>query len=128
MFKKGDKVTLIKMWDHKGTVWVRNAVVHSCGKRRTVLMSPTTGECFGRDFDTQNITGAFRTGMYRQSASVVPGHDRMDAAEEFGKAWLEDRRGQYEYSLNRPEATEGYRKCIRKNMEELFDEPKFKID
>lgn len=49
-FNKGDQVTLIGSWDNKGTVFYRNAVVHSCGKKQMVLTCATTGEELGRHY------------------------------------------------------------------------------
>ena len=49
-FNKGDQVTLIGSWDNKGTVFYRDAVVHSCGKKQMVLTCAATGEELGRHY------------------------------------------------------------------------------
>ncbi len=49
-FKKGDRVTRISDWDGKGTVAIREAIVHSCGVKRLILTDATTGEEIGRNF------------------------------------------------------------------------------
>lgn len=60
-FKKGDEVTYIGDWDHKGTVYYRHAVVYSCGKKQMVLTDAVTGEEMGRHFRpvVGEITGTF---------------------------------------------------------------------
>lgn len=49
-FKKGDLVTRIIDWDHKGTVVYCHAVVYSCGNKQMVLTCAETGEELGRNF------------------------------------------------------------------------------
>ena len=55
-FKKGDEVTLIGSWDSKGTIWVREAIVGSCGTKRMALMDAETGACLGRNFEPVRAT------------------------------------------------------------------------
>ena len=55
-FKKGDEVTLIGSWDGKGTIWVREAIVGSCGTKRMALMDAETGACLGRNFNPVRAT------------------------------------------------------------------------
>lgn len=49
-FNKGQLVTLFGDWDRRGTVYFRNAVVYSCGKKQMVLTDAETGEEIGRHF------------------------------------------------------------------------------
>lgn len=50
MFRKGQEVTYITNYDHKGTFCYQQAVVYSCGKKRMVLTDAATGEELGRNY------------------------------------------------------------------------------
>lgn len=56
-FKKGEMVTHFGDWDRKGTVYFRQAVVYSCGKKEMILTDKTTGEELGRFFKPVEATG-----------------------------------------------------------------------
>lgn len=49
MFKKGQKVLVLARWDHLAKFYVREAVVHACGKKQMVL-AKLDGECIGRNY------------------------------------------------------------------------------
>jgi hypothetical protein len=49
-FSKGDKATQIGSWDNKGTVFYRDVIVYSCGRKQMVLTDAITGEEIGRHF------------------------------------------------------------------------------
>lgn len=48
-FTKGQKVTVIGDWNGKGTCYVRQATVHSCGTKQLKLTCDSTGDEFGRN-------------------------------------------------------------------------------
>jgi len=49
-FKKNQEATLIGNWDGQGTMFYRDVVVYSCGKKQMVLTCAITGEELGRNF------------------------------------------------------------------------------
>ena len=70
-YKKGQLVTVIKSWDDKGTMYIRDAVVHSCGLKRLILTDANTGEEFGDWYNPENCK--------REAEKGLPGvYDRID--------------------------------------------------
>lgn len=76
-FKKGDLVTYIADWDRAGTVYYRQAVVFSCGKKQMVLTDAESGKEMGRHF--KPAIGALET-TYNGNCATLPGgtFPRMD--------------------------------------------------
>lgn len=58
-FRKGDLVTMLSDWDSKGSVSVRDLVVHSCGRKQMVLVDGTGAKFQGAFFDPSG--SMFRT-------------------------------------------------------------------
>lgn len=50
-FKKGQRVVHFGSWDDKGTVYFRQAIVYSCGKKQMILHCEVKGDEIGRHFD-----------------------------------------------------------------------------
>lgn len=75
-YKKGDKVTVIGAWDRKGTVYYRDAVVHSCGVKQMTLTDEKTGVEIGRHF--KPVRGSLETVKACNWEGVFP---RMTAGE-----------------------------------------------
>jgi hypothetical protein len=50
MFKKGQHVYEIASWNNGGKFFIREAIVHACGKKRMVLNSLDGTRCLGRNY------------------------------------------------------------------------------
>lgn len=53
-YRKGDAVAVLTSWDDKGTVQIRRATVHSCGRKVMRLIDARTGELFGTEYRPEN--------------------------------------------------------------------------
>lgn len=113
-FAKGQEVTYIADWDHKGTVYFRHAVVYSCGMKQMVLTDAETGVEMGRHFSPQvgEIVGTFprmsddeaRAACLR-AAEVLLAKERAHFAQRLS-VWGDD---------------PGYAAAIQRNLDALHE-------
>ena len=82
-FKKGDLVTLIGDWNGKGTIYMRDCTVVSCGKRQMVLAEDHTGitlkEFFSPVANEMQQIGGYRSHRVINRASII---ETTEAAHE----------------------------------------------
>jgi hypothetical protein len=119
-FAKGQQVTFLGDWDQKGTVVVRDMVVHSCGRKQMTLHY-ADGTFAGRNYlptVRQDYGGA------NVCAQV---HPRMTEAEaearglEMAAEILAYERARYERIMAIPGNTPGYLAAMRRGLGELHE-------
>lgn len=116
MFTKGQTGFLIQSWDNRGTYTIREARVHSCGKKRMVLESLDGSECFGREFQpgqAQYHSGLFITGVTREQAEAVA----LDTATKYRIKAAKQYAGLAEVNT----AKQGYAQAIYKSLSEVVN-------
>jgi len=117
-FTKGDLVHYVSDWDRKGTVTIRAAIVHSCGKKQMVLTDAETGEEMGRHFKPVRAE--------RGNGGTYP---RLDADEieaiayEVAENILAAERARLTHCHDVVGATagQGYRDAIKKDLDALHE-------
>ena len=117
-FKKGQKVTFIWNWDSKGTVYVRQATVHSCGTQQLKLTCDLTGEEFGHNLRPE-VAAAGKKGTRPR----IEGEALAAEATAVAVSILEEQRLHFQFCLSQTGTGEGYRKHIQRDLG-LLHEPR----
>ena len=120
-FKKNDLVTYIADWDRKGTVYYRNAIVHSCGKVQMVLVDAETGACMGRHF--RPVEGDERGGTFARLTE----EDAIALGLHIAERLLVKEREHFKRCLEKWGDEPGYAAAIRKDEAELHEPRVIKI-
>lgn len=117
-FTKGDLVHFISVWDRKGTVVIRPAIVHSCGAKRMILIDAETGDEMGRNFKPVRAERGQCGTFPRMDADEIEAV-AMEAAEAFLEA--ETARLLHCRDVAGETAGEGYRAAIQKDLDALHE-------
>jgi hypothetical protein len=120
-FTKGQEVTILASWDNKGTVYYRDAIVHSCGQKQMVLTSAHTGEELGRHFrpvlgDIEQAR-AFWLGVFPRMTEEQAVASCLRAAGlvlKTERTFLAERKAKYSHNT-------GYIRCIEKDEAALHE-------
>jgi hypothetical protein len=93
MFKKGQHIYEIASWNNGGKFFVREAIVHACGKKRMVLNSLDGTRCLGHNYRPTIDQYEHRIdGQPVRCLSVVIDLPSLDAAKtlalELAAEWL----------------------------------------
>jgi hypothetical protein len=117
-FKKGDKVTLFRSWDDKGTVYAIQAIVHSCGKKRMILTSEETGEELGREFypEYNEEHNTLHYGSY--VTKRLEGDELTKTGEKLAQNYIDTQKKIYQQRIERDESE---RKYFERHIEDLHE-------
>lgn len=124
MFTKGQLVTLLQNWDRQGTVRVVDLIVHSCGKKRMILVDDAGAQFEGRFFSPAKEQPGCGYVVSRLSKA-----DADAAALGFGAVIVKDERARMEHAIAHygyPE-TDGYTKSVRKSLAELHEPRVYRV-
>ena len=122
-FKKGDRVTLIRSWDGRGTAYYNQAIVHSCGLKRLILTDEETGKELGRDFPPLNAAddpvplGLSNSNVYHR----LEGAALVAVGEELAKAEVERAREAFEKAIETYPDDHGYCRVMARKLARLHE-------
>jgi hypothetical protein len=117
-FTKGQEVTHIAAWNRSGTVYYRDAIVHSCGKVQMVLTDAETGEEMGRHFHP----GADRKYGFAQTFPRMTKEEAVAKCLEVGAEVLVSERAHFARCLA-SNGSEGYNRSIQRDLDALPETP-----
>ena len=127
-FKKGDRVTRICDWDGRGTVAIREAIVHSCGAKRLILTDAESGEEIGRNFRPVRSDPSERVSRWGGDLifPMLPREEAITIALESGALIAANEKASGELKLKNNSDQTGYCNAIRSMIADLH-EPRFHI-
>jgi len=121
-FTKGDKATLLGSLDNKGTVFHRDVIVHSCGRKQMVLTDATTGEELGRHFAPVVGTLAVVTSFNWQATfHRMTEQEATEAALRLGAMIVAYEAGRLNQCIERSPGDARYVAAIRRDLAELHE-------
>lgn len=132
-FTKGDRVTRISDWDGKGTVAIREAIVHSCGVKRLILTDAETGEEIGRNFRAERNDIEDRITRWAGGPAqglillVIPRDEAIVIALESGAAIVASQRAKISRRIEQAAGNKGYIRALDREIADLH-EPRFIVE
>lgn len=121
-FTKGTKVTLIGSWDGKGTFFVQDAIVYSCGAKQMVLACERTGKELGRHFAPSVGTGTINPMIFGET-QTFPRMERAAAlalAKDMGAQYAASEKARMEGLMARFSSDRGYVSSLRSSINSLI--------